>query len=169
VRLLREIRPQVLLTFGADGIYGHYDHIAVHHWAKIAVRMAADPDCFPDPELCDPHQVSKLYYRTLSQAQIDGMAETDQPAAVMMDGVPFPFVAHGEDEITTIIDVSDYVQAKLDGIRCHATQIGRHNRFSDTPEEVLREKWFGQESFILAHSSVGWPEGIESDLFAGLR
>jgi LmbE family N-acetylglucosaminyl deacetylase len=169
VRLLRETRPQVMLTFGPDGIYGHYDHIAVHQWAKIAVRMAADPDCFPDPELCDPHQVSKLYYRTLSQAQVDSMAETDQPAAVMMDGVPFPFVAHGEDEITTIVDVSDYVQTKLDGIRCHATQIGRHNRFSDTPEEVLREKWFGRESFILAHSTVGWPEERETDLFAGLR
>jgi LmbE family N-acetylglucosaminyl deacetylase len=169
VRLIREFQPQVLITFGPDGIYGHYDHIAVHRWATIAVRLAADPDCFPDPELCEPYQVSKLYHRTLIEDQLATMAEGGRPAAVMMDGVPFPFVGHSRQEITTIIDVGRYVETKLDGIRCHATQIGRNNRFADTPDEVLSEPWFRQETFILAHSTIGRPPEIESDLFAGLR
>jgi LmbE family N-acetylglucosaminyl deacetylase len=169
VRIIRELKPQVLITFGPDGIYGHYDHIAAHRWATIAVDLVADPDCFPDPEVCEPHQVSKIYYRTLPKEQVAAMAEEDKPAAVMMDGVPFYFVGWSQDEITTVIDVSDYVEAKLQGIRCHATQVGRHNRFADTPDEVKRESWFRQETFVLARSTVGWPQGVETDLFVGLR
>ena len=172
VRVIRELRPHVLVTFGPEGIYGHYDHIAVYRWASIAVELAADPDCFPEQfaDLCQPHQVSKLYFRALPQAQVSAMADEDgKPPAVMMDGVPFYIAARRADEITTIIDIGDYAEAKLRGIRCHATQIGRSNRFSDTPDEVMREHWFRHEHFVLARSSVGWPQGVETDLFAGLR
>jgi LmbE family N-acetylglucosaminyl deacetylase len=169
VRMIRELKPQVLVTFGPDGIYGHYDHIAVYRWATIAANMAADPDCFPDRDLCEPHQVSKLYFRVLPQDQVASMSEEGKPAAVMMDGVPFYFVGRSAEEITTVIDVSDYLAAKLSGIRCHATQVGRHNRFADTPDEVMRERWFREESFILAHSLAGRSPGVETDLFAGLR
>jgi LmbE family N-acetylglucosaminyl deacetylase len=65
--------------------------------------------------------------------------------------------------------VSDYLDAKLRGIRCHVTQVGHQNLFSETPDEVTRETWFRKESFILAHSTVGRPQGLETDLFAGLR
>jgi LmbE family N-acetylglucosaminyl deacetylase len=168
VHIIRELKPQVLITFGPDGIYGHYDHIAAHRWATIAVDLAADPDCFPDPQVCEPHQVSKLYFRTLSREQVAAMSEDDKPAAVMMDGVPFYFFGRERDEITTVIDVSDHLQAKLQGIRCHATQVGRSNPFADTPDKVIRETWFRQEGYVLAHSTVGWPQEIEDDLFAGL-
>ena len=169
VRIIRELKPQVLVTFGPDGIYGHYDHIAVYRWATIAANMAADPDCFPDHDICEPHQVSKLYFRVLPQDQVATMAEEGKPAAVMMDGVPFYFVGRPAEEITTVIDVSDYLEAKLSGIRCHATQVGRRNRFADTPDEVMRERWFREESFLLAHSLTGRSPGVETDLFAGLR
>ncbi len=169
VRLIRGIKPQVLITFGPDGIYGHYDHIAIHRWATIAVYLATDPDCFPDPEICDPHEVSKVYHRVLAEEQVANMAEGNKPASVMMNGVPFFFLGRRPDEITTVIDVSDHVEAKLNGIRCHATQLGPQNRFADTPDEVMHNKWFRKECFVLAHSTVGWPQGVEDDLFAGLR
>ena len=171
VRIIRELRPQVLITFGPDGIYGHYDHIAVHRWATIAVDLATDPDCFPDQlaGVCQPHQVSKIYFRVLPEEQLAAMSEGAKPAAVMMDGVPFYFVGRRHDEITTVIDVSEYVEAKLRGIQCHTTQVGRQNRFAETPDEVMREPWFRRETFVLARSTVGWPEAVETDLFARLR
>jgi LmbE family N-acetylglucosaminyl deacetylase len=170
VRIIREIRPHVLITFGPDGIYGHYDHIAVHRWATIAYDLATDPDCFPDqmPGVCQPHQVSKLYFRALTEAQVAAMSEGGKPATVMMDGVPFPFVPRKDSEITTVVDVSDFLEVKLAGIRCHATQIGRRSPFAETPDEVMREVWFRTESYVLAHSAVGWPAGIETDLLARL-
>lgn len=170
VRLLREVRPQVVITFGPDGIYGHYDHIAVHRWVTIAVDLASDPDCFPDQVAgtCQPHRVSKLYFRVLPEELVVAMAGQGMPAAVTMDGVPFPFVGWSREEITTVIDVSDYVETKMRGIRCHATQVGRDSPFAEAPEEVLHTPWFSSEHFILARSSVGFPPEPETDLFAGL-
>lgn len=170
VRLIRRLKPHVVVTFDPNGVYGHYDHIAVHRWTTIAVDLAADPDCFPDQldETCEPHQVSKLYFRVLSQEQVDAMGEDGEPAALMMDGVPFPLIGWPREEITTIIDVSDYVEQKLRGIQCHVTQVGRHTRWTEAPDAVLRDPTFQREHFVLARSTVGWPEGAEFDLFARL-
>jgi LmbE family N-acetylglucosaminyl deacetylase len=169
VRLIRELRPQVVITFGPDGIYGHYDHIAVHRWVTIAYRLAADEDCFPDQIAgsCRPHQVDKLYFRVLNQAQVEAMTEDLQPA-VMMDGVPFFFKGYPPGEITTVVDVSDYVSRKLRGIQCHETQLGRDTPFVERPEEIAQTAWFKQEHFILAQSTVGPAEDQETDLFARL-
>ena len=73
VRLIRELRPDVIITFGPDGVYGHYDHIAVHRWATIAYTLANDPDCFPGQldEVCQPHQVHKLYYQVLLEEELE--------------------------------------------------------------------------------------------------
>ena len=111
VRIIRELMPQVLITFGPDGIYGHYDHIAVHRWATIAVELATDPDCFPDHDGCKPHEVSKVYYRVMAQEALAARPEDGRPPAVLMDGVPFHFYARPLSEISTIVDVSDYVRA----------------------------------------------------------
>ena len=169
VKLIRQLKPDVLVTFGPDGIYGHYDHIAVHRWATIAYDLAADPECFPDLDTCEPHQVQKLYYRVSPQESLDARRQSGQRPAVMMDGVPFPFVGLPMDQITTVIDVSDFVDAKLRGILCHATQIGRKNRYVETPDEVLNDPWFRQETFSLARTTGEWPVAVETDLFEGLR
>jgi LmbE family N-acetylglucosaminyl deacetylase len=171
VRLIRQLRPQVLITFGPDGIYGHYDHIAAHRWSTIAVDLAADPACFPDQVAgsCQPHRVSKVYFRTLSEAYLRERSVEGRPPAVMMDGVPFPFVGRPESEISTAIDVSAFVDQKRRGIACHLTQVGRHNPYVDTPTEVMDDPFFRREVFVLAQSTVGWPKGVETDLFAGLR
>ncbi len=168
VRLIRELEPDVIITFGPDGIYGHYDHIAAHRWATIAADLAADPDCFPDLDLCDPHRVSKVYFRTLTTNQVAQISEGDKPAAVMMDGVPFYFVGLPESEITTVIDVGPYAEAKLKGIKCHATQVGRNDRYAEELEEARAEPWFMKELFVLAKSSIAAPAGVETDLLAGL-
>ena len=171
VRIIRAIRPQVLITFGPDGIYGHYDHIAAHRWATIAADLSADPACFPDQRTgaCRPHQISKVYFRALVEGQVASMSDGSSRPAVMMDGVPFYFVGRRQEEITTIIDVGDFVEAKLRGIRCHVTQVGRNSRFTEMADEVMRDPWFASEHFVLARSTVGRPEGVETDLFAGLR
>lgn len=169
VRLIRQLKPQVLITFGPEGIYGHFDHLAVHRWATAAVQLAADPDCFPDQDGCQPHQVSKLYYRVLAEEALAARRANGQRPAVLMDGVPFPFVAYPLSQITTVIDVSAYVEVKRRGILCHATQVAPDSRYAQAPEEMMSDPWFRQETFLLAESSVGRPTGAETDLFAGLR
>ncbi len=161
VRLIRELKPQVVLTFAPDGVYGHYDHIAVHRWTTIAVKLAADPACFADADGCQPHQVSKLYYTVLPEEAGDRTAVADAEAAVMMDGVPFPLVTWKREQITTWIDIKAYAAAKWAAIRCHATQVGPQP--DDAAQEFIGD---GREPFVLAQSRVGWAEATEDDLFA---
>jgi LmbE family N-acetylglucosaminyl deacetylase len=169
VRVIRELRPQVVLTFGPDGVYGHYDHIAVHRWATIAVDLAADPACFPDGqgEACEPFEISKLYYLALPEEQVAQMAQQGM-RSVMMDGVPFPFVGRPKREITTVIDVGDYAETKLKGILCHATQLAEEEQSPQAIEDSLGSEAFCTEHFVLARSAEGWPDGVEGDLFCGI-
>ena len=169
VRIIREVRPDVLITFGPDGIYGHYDHIAAHRWATIAADLAASEDCFPDhlTHACRPHQASKVYYRVLPQARVDRMADEGRPA-VNMFGVPFYFVGYPEHEITTIIDVGEWAKKKLAGIQCHMTQVSPESDYFQAPEEVLADPGFLAEHYILAQSTVGQPDATETDLLERL-
>jgi LmbE family N-acetylglucosaminyl deacetylase len=170
VRIIREVRPQVLITFGPEGIYGHYDHIAVHRWTTIAYDLAADQECFPDPVsgTCAPHQASKLYYQVLSKKVLSYLAPQGKPATVMMDNVPFPMVGYRRDEITTVIDVGDHVETKLRGLMCHSTQIDASSA-SEEAQQMINSPLFCQETYILARSQVGWPDEVEKDLCRGLR
>ena len=64
VRLIREFRPQVVVSFGPDGAYGHPDHIAISAAATTACQQSGDPASYPD-QLAGglvPHQPDRLYY-----------------------------------------------------------------------------------------------------------
>ena len=169
VRLIRELRPDVMITFGPEGIYGHYDHIAVHRWALAAYELAADPDCFPDLDACRPHQTAKLYYRVIAEEALAARLASGQRVAVPMDGVPFYYGAWPAEQIAAVIDVSEFVDVKRRGILCHATQIGVDTRYSTSPEEVMADPWFRQETYTLARTTVGRATQVETDLFHRLR
>lgn len=172
VELVRQVKPQVMLSFGPDGGYGHYDHLAVHRWATAAVQLAAESDCWP--EAGPPHQVAKFYHRAMPQEQLAHMQQMTGRAYVMMGGVPFPFTGHPLERITTVINVRDYVEHKLKGIRCHATQIDPASPYLQETFDLESFPWFWQETFILAHAAdslarIDPARQKEADLFAGLR
>lgn len=171
VKLLRQIKPQVVISFGPDGVYGHYDHLAIHRWATAAIKLAAENECWEDAG--PVHEVSKFYHRALPQPQVDQMIESMGRDYVPMDGgVPFPFVGYPIEQITTTIDVSQHAMTKLRGIRCHASQL-TPDAYKDEDENTLDE-WLTQETFILAQCSADIKATLstqekETDLFAGLR
>ncbi|GAB4457138.1 MAG: mycothiol conjugate amidase Mca [Anaerolineae bacterium] len=168
VRLLRELRPQVVITFGPDGIYGHFDHLVVHRWASAAVELAAREDRWP--EAGQPHTVARLYYRAVPESQLEQRRKNGERTAVDMGGVPFPFVGYTPEQITTFIDVSEFAQTKLQAIRCHASQLNPDTPLMQADFSPLEHDWFWQETFILAHSNgrKGFA-ATETDLFAGVK
>src|SRR5512147_2596770 len=60
VRIIRSIRPQVIVTFDPFGGYGHPDHIFIHHRTHEAFKAAGDPAQYP--EAGEPYQPQKLYW-----------------------------------------------------------------------------------------------------------
>lgn len=168
VRLLRQLKPQVVLSFGPEGVYGHFDHLVVHRWATAAVELAAQVERWP--EAGPAHQTLKLYYRATPEIQVQQMQERFGRSSVPMDGIPFPFTGYPAEKITTVVDIQNYVQVKLQAIRCYASQVNPDMPYLKEDFDPKTIPWFWQETFILAkHAANLSLEAKETDLFAGIR
>ena len=91
-----------------------------------------------------------------------------------MDGIPFPFIGYSMEQITTVIDTRPYIQTKLKGIRCYASQINPDmTPYLQNDFDPAANPWFWQETFILARTAddvrLVWDDEKENDLFAGVR
>ncbi|MFQ6014039.1 MAG: PIG-L deacetylase family protein [Anaerolineae bacterium] len=171
VRVIRRYRPQVMITFGPDGIYGHPDHVAVHHFAKAAFYSSGVASAFPEhlAEGLRPHAVSKLYYRALPKSNLAILEKSRGSLQIELNGQILRFQGMDEEQITTVIDISAYLETKKAAIQCHRTQLPPEGRFARLSEQEQRQ-WLSQEHFILAESRLPLGRGgKETDLFAGLR
>jgi N-acetyl-1-D-myo-inositol-2-amino-2-deoxy-alpha-D-glucopyranoside deacetylase len=172
VAVVREVRPQVVITYDENGAYGHPDHIRAHDVAIAAFDRAADPDYAP--ETGEPWQSSKLYFtavpKSLMQAAIDHMnakGRTFFEGVTSADDIPF---AVPDDVITTEIDAKAYTPAKREALLAHSSQIAVDDPLFALFDEASGMS-FGQEHYILARGERGPGEGPfnwEQDLFAGL-
>ena len=179
VGIIRAERPQVIITYadGREG-YAHPDHLRVHDISGPAFDAAGDPNRYP--ELGEPWQPLKLYY-------IGGAM-----SAKRMQALTLIFEAMGEenpfaqwqarrrerglpemrpDNVTTLIDVGDFLAARRAALLAHRTQIDPEGAWMRVPDDALREA-FPWDEYELARSLVenGVAEGeMEQDLFAGIR
>jgi mycothiol S-conjugate amidase len=171
VKLIREHRPHVILTYGDDQRgYPHPDHLRVHEISVIAFDAAGDPDQYP--ELGEPWQPLKMYYSTWSRARMVAMHEK-----FLELGLESPFDEKWferpsqDDAITTRIEVSEQWEVRTKALLAHATQIDPESKFwFGLPPEAMKtvHPW---EDYVLARSLVDTPEqdSHEDDLFAGVR
>jgi len=169
VYLIRLKRPQVLVTFGPDGAYGHPDHIAVHRWTTQAFSDAANPQRYPEHFAAglEPYAPAKLYYRALPRSLLEAIPALAQ-VRIPIKGAILKFQGVPDSQITTCIDVSAYVERKYRALTCHKTQFDPAGPFAHISKEEFREL-NRCEYFVLARSRLSAPEGIEEDLFAGLK
>jgi len=177
VQAIREFRPHVMLTYDERGGYPHPDHVMTHRVAVAAFEAAADPDAYP--EAGEPWQPLKLYYFvSFHQAKYVALHEE-----LLRRGQDSPYekiFAQWEErarkreelgikqlEITTRIDVADYLEVRDQALLAHATQIDPKSAWFDCPLDVQRAAW-PTEDYHLARSLVD-TELPEDDLFAGVR
>ena len=159
--IIREVRPQVLITYDENGYYGHPDHIQAHRVSRRAVRLAAGPAAPGDgaavPGGDGPWRVARFY--------ATAMPHSVAAAAGVAHFVPFV----PDEQVTTVIDGSAYFAAKTAALRAHATQVVVDgDRFA-----LSSGRWqpiSGREFFTLLAWGDTPPSGDtpEHDLFAGL-
>jgi N-acetyl-1-D-myo-inositol-2-amino-2-deoxy-alpha-D-glucopyranoside deacetylase len=172
VAVMREVRPQVVVTYDENGGYGHPDHIQAHRVAVAAFDAAGDPSYAPG--LGEPWSPSKLYYSTFPksvlQAGIDALkaaGENDFFGVDSAEDLPFGVP---DEQVTTEVDASDYLDAKTAAMRAHKTQIAVDGPFFALSNNV-GHKAFGTEYYVLVKGALGpadGPNGRESDVFAGV-
>jgi LmbE family N-acetylglucosaminyl deacetylase len=168
---LRRIKPQVVVTFGPEGSYGHPDHIAICQLTHAGIVCAADQGYRPPEDVPNPgpaYTVPKLYYMADSKELIRDYEAIVGRMGMVVDG-KMRFAAPWEDwAITTWIDVDAYVDNMWQAIVCHKSQSHEYEAFLEVSEAEKR-RMFGLQSFYRVYSLVHTGRGVERDLFAGLR
>ena len=173
VEVIREVRPQVLVTYDQFGGYGHPDHIQAHRVATYAAALAAVPSYRQD--LGDPWDIAKIYWGAMSESRMRAAlrALRDAGDTTAFEGMdpegPLPPFVTADEFLSAVVDAQDYVEQKLDAMRAHATQITTDGPFFALSNNVGAVAW-GLEFFRIAKGRRGElnEDGLETDLFAGL-
>ena len=164
---IRAFRPQVVVTFGPDGAYGHPDHIAISQLATSAVVLAADPE-FRVIGDSEPVRVQKLYYRIWTESEQPPFTSVFGDVGMDIDGARRDWVAWPEWAVSARLDTADYWCEAQSAVRSHQSQVGMVPGLWDLSPIVLRELW-GTQQFYRVMSTVPVTGTIEDDLFTGLR
>ncbi|MGE5829995.1 MAG: N-acetyl-1-D-myo-inositol-2-amino-2-deoxy-alpha-D-glucopyranoside deacetylase [Micromonosporaceae bacterium] len=164
VEVMREVRPQVLVTYDPNGFYGHPDHIQAHRVATRAAELAAAEGVAP----------AKLYWTAMPhsvlRAGLEHFAEASEnpfEGVQNLDELPF---GTPDAEIAARIVAADHTEAKQAAVRAHATQIPPTSWLNALAGSFGGE-FLGVEYYRLAAGSRGpgsGPHGWEDDLFAGV-
>lgn len=155
VAIVREVRPDVVVTFEPGGINGHPDHVAISRHVTAAVDIAADGSVRPD--LGTPHAAARLYHLALPPRLAREFAEDARRKG---EDLPWELADMGveDDEISAAVDVRPWLPRKLAALEAHATQ----RRDIERMPPGMRERFFATEWFVLARGER------DGELLAGL-
>lgn len=168
VAIIREVRPDMIITHDPTGGYGHPDHVATYKHVTKAFALAGDmaAHSLQSGAGDQPWTTRLLYYACFPRSVMRRIWQEMRDA-----GVTPPFANRLEEEalgspdeaVTTVVDVGSYVDTKLASLACHRTQMDPNGPFAQLPEEVMRQV-MSTEYFTLAV-----PGGAEKeDLLANL-
>jgi len=171
VRLMRQIRPQVVVTFEEGGGYGHPDHKAIHRHTKAAFYAAGDPIQYPEhlAEGLEPYAPQRLYYTAFPRSVFQNLVQK-----VKEMGLELPFgdidlesVGMPDEYCTTHVDVSAYLEVKEQARQCHRSQLAPDSLFTLIPAEV-RHQFMHTDCFACEGKMLEEGECPADDLFEGL-
>lgn len=169
---LRRIRPQVVVTFSADGSYGHPDHVAISQLTGAALVAAADAQFVAPAGVELPaaaHRVSKLYWMVWTAAEHEAYERAiGGELRARVDGVTRRPVAWPDWAITTRIDARRHWRTVWEAVRCHASQLAHYGGLAALSEADHEQLW-GEQRLYRVWSLVNGGREPEEDLFAGLR
>ena len=154
---IRRVEPQVVITFGPEGAYGHPDHVAICQLTTAAVVRAAVR-----------YTVPKLYYIAWSAKTWAAYQSALKKLTSTVDGVEREVVPALDWAITARIDTGDMWPSVWRAVQCHQTQISIYQTLASLPDDHHRALW-GVQEFSRAFSLVSGGRRCESDLFEGLR
>ena len=164
---LRHVRPDVVVTFGPFGSYGHPDHIAISQFTTAAIVAAANPNSVYHQNMA-PHSVAKFYYMAETQALLGVYQEVFGALTMNIDNVRRSGVDWPDWSITTRINTWTYWNSVARAIACHRTQVPAYHVLDQLSQEQ-REILWGTQCYYRVFSLVNGGRQVEEDLFEGLR
>ena len=172
VDVIRTLRPHVVVTYDPNGGYGHPDHIRTHEVTTAAVAGAG-----ADGPPGRPWVVPKFYWtvsaRSAFTAAAGKLTADDLLPQWELPTAGFDGIGFDDDQITTCVDATDALHAKVEALYAHATQVivgptGRACALSND----LALPILGHEHYVLVSGEAGSDRderGWETDLLAGIE
>jgi LmbE family N-acetylglucosaminyl deacetylase len=161
VLLIRQLQPDVIVTFGSDGLYGHSDHVAIGRLVTAARSAAARPEQFAEQLAsgeCRLSEGPRLFFPVITAEAVAQvlreMHQADLPAQ-LWSLEPGDFMATAE-QVTAMVDVSSVFDQKLAALRSHRTQLDADHLFTHMPREIAL-RFMGVERFRCADGRPGNP------------
>ena len=167
VGLMRELEPDIVVTFEPFGWYGHPDHQVMSTWATAAYRRLL-------AETAVSYKPKRLYHAVIPFSGFRVMLEEAMEAGYIEDeGFGDELLEQArldtEAEVTHVIDIQDHFGRKREAMAAHQTQFSPDHMFNKIPSELMR-KTSGWEHFIQVEPAPN-PEQKENrlgDLFVGI-
>ena len=167
IPVIREVRPQVMVTYDDFGGYGHPDHIQAHRVATYAAVLAAVPSYRPD--LGAAWEIQRWFWTAFPVSEVRkgiealrAAGDTSDFAAMDPDDLPF---AVADEFVDARVDVSQQLPAKRGAMAAHASQINLEQGFFALSNNEGMPV-FDTEFFLLAKGEI--PARPVTDLFEGL-
>ena len=169
VGYIRRLRPDVVVTFGPDGSYGHPDHVAISQLTTAAIVAAADATFASDAThaAAPPHSVSKLYYMAWPESTWTAYQTALRKLVSTVDGVERQATAWPDWAITTVIDTRKFWTTVWRAVSCHESQVAAYEQLTNLSPEHHESVW-GRQSFYRVFSLVNGGRQRETDLFEGI-
>jgi N-acetyl-1-D-myo-inositol-2-amino-2-deoxy-alpha-D-glucopyranoside deacetylase len=168
VEVVREVRPQVIVTYDERGDYGHPDHIMAHRVATAAYERAGDAGYGAG----EPWQVAKLYWVAQPRSELRRSFNALRDSDSQFRAADVEDLAFGIDDelVTTSIDTAAFGAQKLAALAAHRTQVVVDGTFFALSNMLGREV-LPVEHYRIAKGKLG-PDrdaaGRERDLFSGI-
>lgn len=142
IRILRRVRPKVVITFGEDGGSGHQDHRAIHYFTKAAIRLAKEEI---EPKWGIPFELLRLCYVQTGWRLPENVLQ----------------------EMDYIVPIQGWAEKKKAAIAEHQTQRFSQQKFEDM-DEKLKQDYYSREYFQCDHELSVRP-GQGQDIWADLE
>ena len=169
VQLIRRYTPEVVTIYDPFGGYGHPDHIQVHRIGMAAYFGSDDVRRFPLGDGEQPWRAAKLYMSTWPRSRVAALTAARLAAGLITEEEAAESEGWGtpDEDITAMVDVTDWVDVKIEALRAHRSQIPEDWFMLQVPEADLPVA-VGTEAFQRLYSRVRAPFR-EDDLFTGIR
>ena len=159
ITILREERPEVVVTYAEDGQYGHPDHVKAHRVTVVALdqMLRASESWTP----------KKLYYTAIPRSLVEAfMEQLPEEARRQQSESSIQLVGTPDELVTTRVDVSPYIARKREAFQAHISQNDPNSWFATMQDQIF-EVAFGTEYYQLARGKPGMALP-EDDLFAAV-
>jgi len=171
VKIVREFRPNVMVTFDETGGYGHPDHLTIHMLATEAFTAASDPQRFTGPAMGEPWQAERLFYTAFPRSHVRRITEFIRKTNLETGfvGIDAERLGIPDEQITNRVDVREWLAVKERSLAHHRTQMNPNSPLARMPRELI-ETWRSTEHYALA-AGKPLPDDPQAkgDIFAGLR